>query len=379
MTPKRKAITPAPWWNEECQAHIELIKSLRGPARKEAQRRTRLVFRQAKRSTYNALCEAATHENIWQMAKWGTGSRSLPIPPLKDGDRIADTAEARADTFHRVFFPPPPVLPPIRDEGDPTDPFDHEPVTLQEVQYVLASTSPSSAPGPTGITWPMVKHILSTEPEGLTSLLDRALQLGYHPTPWRQARVVMLKKPNKKDPTAPRSYRPITLEECLGKVLEKIVAKRLQYFSNTLGLLPDNQFGGRERASVTDAGASLIEDIQAAWAQGKVYSVLACDVQGFFDNVGHQHLKHTLQQLGLPVPLQEWVSSFVAQRSVAISFDGFCGPLALKPDHGVPQGSPVSPILAELFASSALTCLQNSPTRLKAYVDDHLLRRHLFL
>lgn len=130
MTPKRKTITPAPWWNEDCRAHIELIKSLRGPATKEAQKRTRLVFRQAKRATYNSLCEAATHENIWQMAKWGTGSQSLPIPPLKDGNCIADTAEARADTFHRVFFPPPPALPPIRDEGEPPEPFTHEPVTL---------------------------------------------------------------------------------------------------------------------------------------------------------------------------------------------------------------------------------------------------------
>ena len=94
------------------------------------------------------------------------------------------------------------------------------------------------------------------------------------------------------------------LEECLGKVLEKIVAKQLQYFSNTLGILPDNQFGGRERTSVTDAGATLVDEIQAAWAQGKVYSVLACDVQGFFNNVGHQHLTHTLRQLGLPIPIQ---------------------------------------------------------------------------
>ena len=115
------------------------------------------------------------------MAKWGTGNRTLPIPPLKDGDRLADTAEARADTFHRVFFPPPPALPPITDEGDPPDPHRHEPVTLQEVQFVLASTSPSSAPGPTGINWPMVKYILNTCPEGLTSLLNRSLELGYHP------------------------------------------------------------------------------------------------------------------------------------------------------------------------------------------------------
>ena len=49
--------------------------------------------------------------------------------------------------------------------------------------------------------------------------------------------------------------------------------------------------------------------------------------------------------------------------------------MAPKPDHGVPQGSPVSPILAELFASSALSLFEGSDLliKLKAYVDDHLL------
>ena len=102
-------------------------------------------------------------------------------------------------------------------------------------------------------------------------------------------------------------------------------------------------------------------------------SVLACDVQGFFDNVGHKHLAHELKRIGLPLPLQEWALSFVTDQQVAMSFDGFCGPMALKPNHGIPQGSPCSPILAELFAASALTCLGPDDASIKAYVDDHLL------
>ena len=127
-------------------------------------------------------------------------------------------------------------------------------------------------------------------PDQLTTLYDQALALGYHPQPWRDARVVMIKKPNKKDPSQTRSYRPITLEETFGKVLEKLVAKRLQYFTNAKELLPNNQFGGREQSSVTDAGASLVEFIHAEWAKGNIVSVLACDVQGFFNNVGHSYL-----------------------------------------------------------------------------------------
>ena len=66
----------------------------------------------------------------------------------------------------------------------------------------------------------MAKKVLfNSNKEEFTSLLERCLVLGHHPQPWKATRWFMLRKPNKKDPAAPRSYRPITLEECFGKVL----------------------------------------------------------------------------------------------------------------------------------------------------------------
>ena len=113
MHPRNQGLKHAPWWNDACAEHIDLIRSLTGPEKKEVQKRTRAVFRQAKREHYTTVCEAATPDTIWKMAKWGTRTRTTPIPPLKDGDRLAMTLEERASTFHRVFFPQPPTLPPI--------------------------------------------------------------------------------------------------------------------------------------------------------------------------------------------------------------------------------------------------------------------------
>ena len=61
-----------------------------------------------------------------------------------------------------------------------------------------------------------------------------------------------------------------------------------------------------------------------------------------------------------------------------MSFDGFCGPMEGKPNHGIPQGSPCSPILAELFAATALSCLSPDDASIKAYVDDHLVEVSIF-
>ena len=54
----------------------------------------------------------------------------------------------------------------------------------------------------------------------------------YHPRCWKEATGVILKKPqNAKPPyrdyALPKGYRVISLLNCLGKVAEKIIAKRL--------------------------------------------------------------------------------------------------------------------------------------------------------
>ena len=69
MRPKRQSIKPAAWWNEECAQHVELLRTLSGPAKTEAQKSTKSVFRKAKRTCYNKICEEVTPDTIWKMAK----------------------------------------------------------------------------------------------------------------------------------------------------------------------------------------------------------------------------------------------------------------------------------------------------------------------
>ncbi|EMD67050.1 hypothetical protein COCSADRAFT_47030, partial [Bipolaris sorokiniana ND90Pr] len=47
----------------------------------------------------------------------------------------------------------------------------------------------------------------------------------------------ILKKPSKPDYSIPKAYRVITLLSYLGKVIERIIAKRLSYLAETTSLL----------------------------------------------------------------------------------------------------------------------------------------------
>lgn len=73
-----------------------------------------------------------------------------------------------------------------------------------------------------------------------------------------------------------------------------------------------------------------------------------------------------LKKLRLPGPLLSWVSTFISNRTLKLSFDGQFE--ETKPvDTGIPQGSPISPIffliyIRDLFKSSAV--------RFLSYIDD---------
>ncbi|KAI5115529.1 hypothetical protein M0805_008095 [Coniferiporia weirii] len=183
----------------------------------------------------------------------------------------------------------------------------------------------------------------------------------------------MLRKPNKKDPFSPWSYHPITLKETLGKLLEKIITNQLQFLTNEEDWLPPNQYGKCQGHSVYDALQHLLQIVEHTHSKGLVCSILAVDIQGFFDLVHPMLLHQQLVVMGCPLNMADWCLSFMMGQSVSISFDRMTLPTTPNPDLGTPQGSPVSPILSTIFMGLALWHFQQPGCNLLTYVDDHLI------
>jgi hypothetical protein len=120
-------------------------------------------------------------------------------------------------------------------------------------------------PGFTQITYQAVKWTWQSEigKKWITVLVGKCLATGYHPIVWRKAIVVALKKPNKPDYSNPQAYRLITLLECLGKVLETVIAKRLTFIAGKHDLVPGNQFGGRAHSATSDAVIAFVNDVHS--------------------------------------------------------------------------------------------------------------------
>jgi Reverse transcriptase (RNA-dependent DNA polymerase) len=85
-----------------------------------------------------------------------------------------------------------------------------------------------------------------------------------HPKAWKKAKEILLQKLNKSDYSIAKSYRVISLLNCLGKVAEKVAATAIANFYETNELLHKGQFGYRKQRSAINAVAKLIYIIEKA-------------------------------------------------------------------------------------------------------------------
>src|SRR5437016_7125909 len=87
----------------------------------------------------------------------------------------------------------------------------------------------------------IIQKAYATIPKLFYQLYYHLIKIGFHPECWKEEIGVIIKKPNKENYLDPKSYRLISLINCLGKIAEKIVVERLSCFAETTDLLYDDQ------------------------------------------------------------------------------------------------------------------------------------------
>jgi ribonuclease HI len=235
------------------------------------------------------------------------------------------------------------------------------------VYNAIFTSSPKKAPGTDRLSFAILRRAYNAESR-IFYLLYRALfAAGYHPKGWREAIGVILPKANKKDYSLPKAYRVISLLNCLGKAFEKILATRLSYLAETGDLLQETQIGGRKQKSALDACLLLQSKVQEAWEKKHTTALLFVDVKGAFDHVSANQLLAMCKKLKLPLALIRWINFFLSERSVQLRFNGQTQPLQ-RVKIGIPQGSPISPILFLLYIRDI--CKTRPDTFTFSYIDD---------
>jgi hypothetical protein len=256
------------WWNQECRQASDALRtaSVSGVEEdiKSANANLKWVTKKAKQEWADNI---VTGGNVWEVARWRNGRKNSQITGIRTSEsELTFEPEKMAETLAERFFAkdPGPIPTAFDNDPEPRETREWNPLTLKELGKYLDDTSDSSAPGNSGVVWWIIKLGWKVAGEHIQWVLNGSLSLGIHTDHWKTATVVVIPKPNRADYFATKNYRPISLLECLSKLLEKAVSKCLLFAIDKYELIPTTQFGTRAFSSTLDTGLTLMHDVQAA-------------------------------------------------------------------------------------------------------------------
>ncbi len=169
--------------------------------------------------------------------------RSTPAVKDSEGHTAVSMKVKQALVRKSAFLKPPANLgePPVTSFGIP-----YTKVTQEEVFQALMDQSLRKSSGPNKINFGILRMIWDWDKVRITALIYHAIRLGYHPKEWKKARGILLEKGGKRDFGLVKSYRVISLLNCIGKVIEKVVATKLSQYCKKYSKLHSGRMGSQK-------------------------------------------------------------------------------------------------------------------------------------
>ncbi|KAF8624441.1 hypothetical protein AX15_005872 [Amanita polypyramis BW_CC] len=310
--PKAK---PTMWWTDKCNTLKDQYSQ--SPTKENRSQYYKAIKNAKKEYFSKKIMEMCETNKPWEGVQW-TRDRPLSTIPrfIKDNGQAITTTEDLWPILDKQFnsgkarktninwsmindLPPSPTRPWFS-------------ISSFEVKEAIKATMNTSAPGYSNIMWRHLKILLQEEEfiHMITTFYNNILNEGAWPKEFKIANTVVIPKPKRDDYLKPKNFRPIVLLDCVGKLLSKILAARLQDEALKYDLLHPLQFGGIKQRSTTDAGLILMEFVKKARNGGQFTSCLAIDMAQYFPSLNHQVLNVMLTKLGFAPNITNLFSSY---------------------------------------------------------------------
>ena len=389
---------PVPWWTDEVKKAVarrkRAFRSYRRNRdvqhlleRNQERARTRRVIRAAKRHSWqhylSQFTSATPLGKLWGLVRSLSGKRSsYSLPILRvNNELISDTRDITNALAQSVShccssgnYQPDFIvhaenrfaLPRHCFLSDNTEDY-NAPFSLTELLTAIKSAGNTSV-GPDNLHYSFFRHLPENMLNFILNVFNKLWITNTFPELWKDSFVIPLLKPGK-DAKDPANYRPIALTSCLGKLLERMVAKRLSWLVERHQLISQNQCGFRQNRTTMDHIIRLETDIRKSFRQRQTTTAVFLDIKRAYDMVYKPALVYKLFKLGFRGHLAYYLTGFLSGvRSFKVRCRSTFSDLHFL-ENGLPQGSCLSPILFNFFIDDLFDLL---PTGISSslYADD---------
>jgi len=176
--------------------------------------------------------------------------------------------------------------------------------------------------------------------------------------------MIVISKPNKKSYDLSKAFRPIILLNTVGKLIKKVIGKRLQFNMASNKFIHPSQLSGLKFKSTIDVGVVLIHIIHTSWVKNLSTSTLAFDIAQFFPSLNHHLLSLIMRKAGFNNCIVSFFTNYLTNRKTNYFWNNFMSPV-FNINVGVGQSSVLSSILSALYLSPFTYILKNYLKNLK--------------
>jgi len=214
-------------------------------------------------------------------------------------------------------------------------------ITLHELDEAISECKNSTAPGEDGISYRFLKKFWTIFRNPLKNYASRCFVTGILTNSFNSATIRLI--PKKGDTTQIKNWRPISLLNCIYKVLSRAINNRLKIFADKI--MSRAQKGFSSSRKIQEVILNLVDDIATANARNIPMAILSIDQEKAFDSISHSFLREVLKFFNFGERFAKMVMTIATNRFASIILPDGSLSRRFALGRGNAQGDSPSPLL----------------------------------